>query len=129
MIEESVYQRILLADDDPAASLALRVLLEYEGLDVAVARDGGEALRYLHANGPPHLVLLDICMPGMDGWAFMDALTRHPTWLGVPVVVLTGAADISPDEVRALGADDLLRKPVDPEQLLATVSRYAWAGA
>lgn len=128
-MEESVYQRVLVADDDPGARHALRLLLEQEGLDVAVACDGSEALRYLHENGPPHLVLLDISMPGMDGWAFMDALTRHPTWLGVAVIVLTGAADISPADVRTLGADDLLRKPVDPDHLIAIVSRYAWAGA
>ncbi|HKI30474.1 MAG TPA: hypothetical protein VKA46_01185 [Gemmataceae bacterium] len=46
----------------------------------------------------------------------------------MPVVVLTGAADVSPDDVRDLGADDLLRKPVDADELIATVSRYAWAG-
>jgi two-component system chemotaxis response regulator CheY len=128
-MEESVYQRVLVADDDPGARRALRCLLEREGLDVAVACNGVEALHYMQENGPPHLVLLDISMPGMDGWAFMDALTHNPTWLGVAVVVLTGAADISAQDVRALGADDLLRKPVDPDHLIAIVSRYAWAGA
>jgi two-component system, chemotaxis family, chemotaxis protein CheY len=127
-MEESVYQTVLLAEDDPAAREAIRLLLESEGLDVAVAGDGDEALRFLRENGPPHLVLLDLCMPGTDGWAFMDALTRHPLWLGVPVIVLTGAAGVSTEEVRALGADDLLRKPVDPDELIAIVSRYAWAG-
>ena len=128
-MEESVYQRVLLADDDAGTRESVRLLLELEGLDVAVAADGREALRFLQENGPPHLILLDLSMPDMDGWTFMEALTRNPTWLGVPVVVLTGAAEISADDVRAFGADDLLRKPVDPEELIATVSRYAWAGA
>jgi CheY-like chemotaxis protein len=128
-VEESVYQRVLLAEDDPATRDAVRALLEGEGLDVAVAGNGDEALRLLRESGPPHLVLLDLSMPGTDGWAFLDALTRHPTWLGVPVVVLTGAAHVKAEDVRALGADDLLRKPVDPDELIATVSRYAWAGA
>jgi CheY-like chemotaxis protein len=128
-VEESVYQRVLLVEDDACAREAVRVLLEREGLDVAVAADGREALRLLRENGPPHLVLLDLSMPDMDGWTFMEALTRHPTWLGVPVVVLTGAPGVSAADVRAFGADDLLRKPVDPDELIATVSRYAWAGA
>jgi CheY-like chemotaxis protein len=128
MVEESIYQRVLLAEDDPTSREAVRILLEREGLDVAVAGNGEEALRFLRENGPPHLVLLDLSMPGTDGWGFMDALTRHPTWLGVPVVVLTGAAGVTAEDVRALGADDLLRKPVDPDELISTVSRYAWAG-
>ena len=127
-MEESVYQTVLLAEDDAATRQAMRLLLESEGLDVALAADGDEALRFLRENGPPHLVLLDLSMPGTDGWAFMDALTRHPMWLGVPVIVLTGAAGVSAEDVRALGADDLLHKPVDPDELLAIVSRYAWAG-
>ena len=128
-MEESVYQKVLLAEDDAASREALRVLLEREGLDVAVAADGREALRFLQQNGPPHLILLDLSMPGMDGWTFMDALTRHPNWLGVPVIVISGAAGVTADDVRAFGADDLLRKPVDPDELIAVVSRYAWAGA
>jgi len=78
-VEESVYQKVLLAEDDPATRESVRLLLEQEGLDVAVVADGREALRFLRENGPPHLILLDLSMPGMDGWTFMDALTRHPT--------------------------------------------------
>ncbi len=128
-MEEPNYQQVLLVEDDDAARETVRVLLEREGLDVSVAADGRAALDRLREDGPPHLVLLDLSMPDMDGWTFMEALTRQPTWLGVPVVVLTGAADVTPADVRAFGADDLLRKPVDADELIATVSRYAWAGA
>ncbi len=127
-MEESVYQKVLLVEDNVGTREAVRLLLEGEGLDVAVAADGGEALRILRENGTPQLILLDLSMPDMDGWTFMEALTRHPVWLGVPVVVLTGAADVSAADVRAFGADDLLRKPVDADELIATVSRYAWTG-
>jgi CheY-like chemotaxis protein len=128
-VEESVYQKVLLAEDDPCSREAVRLLLEREGHDVAVAANGSEALRLLRENGTPHLILLDLSMPDMDGWTFLEALTRHPVWLGVPVVVITGAAGVTADDVRAFGADDLLRKPVDPDELIATVSRYAWAGS
>jgi two-component system, chemotaxis family, chemotaxis protein CheY len=127
-MEEAVYQKVLLVEDNLSARESVRLLLEHEGLDVAVAANGHEALHFLRENGTPHLILLDLSMPDMDGWAFMDALTRHPIWLGVPVIVVSGAADVTVEDVRDFGADDLLRKPVDPDELIATVSRYAWAG-
>jgi CheY-like chemotaxis protein len=119
---------ILIVDDDPATSDVLRLFLEHEGHNVIVAAEGGEALRLLREQGPPSLILLDLGMPGLDGWGFMDVLARHPEWSGVPVVVLTGDKHVTPGELLALGADDLLHKPVTPEELLATVDRYSWAG-
>jgi CheY-like chemotaxis protein len=116
---------ILLVDDDPDTSESLRLFLEREGYDVAVAGEGGEALRLLAERGEPDLILLDLAMPGMDGWGLMDALARHPRWVGTPVVVLTAAWDVSPEDVLDLGADGVLRKPVAPEALLAIVERYS----
>jgi CheY-like chemotaxis protein len=128
-VEELGYQQVLVVEDDACSRETVCILLEREGVDVVAAADGREALRLLRENGPPHLILLDLSMPDMDGWTFLEALTRDPTWLGVPVVVLTGDGAVSAADVRNFGADDLLRKPVDPDELIAIVSRYAWAGA
>ncbi len=116
---------ILLVEDDQDTSEILRLFLEREGYDVALAAEGGEALRLLRERGEPDLILLDLAMPGMDGWGFMDALARHPRWVGTPVVVLTASWDVSAQDVLALGADGMLRKPVMPDELLATVERYS----
>jgi CheY-like chemotaxis protein len=119
---------ILLVDDDSDTSESLRLFLEREGYEVAVAAEGGEALRLLSERGEPDLILLDLNMPGMDGWGLMDALARHPHWIGTPVIVLTAAWEVSAEDVLALGADGMLRKPVTPDLLLATVERYSSGG-
>jgi CheY-like chemotaxis protein len=116
---------ILLVEDDPDTSESLRLFLEREGHEVALAGEGGEALRLLAQRGEPDLILLDLTMPGMDGWGLMDVLARHPRWVGTPVIVLTASWQVSPEDVLALGADGLLRKPVAPDALLATVERYS----
>jgi CheY-like chemotaxis protein len=119
---------ILVVDDDPDTCDALHSFLEREGHEVATAHEGGEALRHLEEHGPPGLILLDLGLPGLDGWGFMRELARHPRWVGTPVVVLTAEAGVSAAEVIDLGADGLLLKPVEPDELLATVDRYCWAG-
>ena len=119
---------ILLVDDDDDTSDILRFFLEREGYDVLIAREGGEALRIMTERGEPDLILLDLAMPGMDGRGVMEALARHPRWVGTPVVVLTASWDVSAPDVLALGADGLLRKPVTPDELLATVERYSSGG-
>ena len=119
---------ILLVDDDDDTADILRFFLEREGYEVVTAREGGEALRVMSERGEPDLMLLDLAMPGMDGWGVMDALARHPRWVGTPVVVLTASWQVSPEDVLALGADAMLRKPVMPDALLATVERYSSGG-
>jgi CheY-like chemotaxis protein len=116
---------ILLVDDDDDTSDILRFFLEREGYDVVTAREGGEALRVMTERGEPNLILLDLAMPGMDGFGVMDALARHPRWVGTPVVVLTASWEVSAADVQALGADGMLRKPVKPDELLAAVERYS----
>jgi two-component system, OmpR family, alkaline phosphatase synthesis response regulator PhoP len=119
---------ILLVDDDRETSDILRFFLEREGYDVVLAREGTEALGVMAERGEPDLILLDLAMPGMDGWGLMDAMAHHPRWVGTPVVVLTASWEVSPEDVLALGADGMLRKPVTPEELLATVERYSSGG-
>jgi CheY-like chemotaxis protein len=123
MEENTVHAILIVEDDNPTRNL-LRILLEKEGFDVAIAADGRGALEHLQAHGLPCAILLDLSMPGMDGWQFMDALARHPTWIGVAVILLTGADDVTLEDALVMGADELLRKPVDPETLLDVIDRY-----
>ncbi len=100
---------VLVVDDDPDMRRRLRSVLERDGWSVAEAGDGADALRsVLHA--PPRLVLLDLTMPVMDGFAFLHRLRETPGCSDLPVVVLS-ARDISPAEREALSdADRILRK-------------------
>jgi CheY-like chemotaxis protein len=92
---------ILVVEDDAAARDATNRLPEKLGYVVGEAANGVEALRWLEANAKPALILLDLMMPEMDGFAFIEAMQRRPTMHDVPVVVLT-AKELSADEKQML---------------------------
>jgi DNA-binding response OmpR family regulator len=109
---------ILIAEDDADVRGMVAGLLERAGHVVVTAGEGREALRLLHARRP-RLVLLDVEMPGMDGW---QALERIREISDVPVLMLTASGE-EPDRVRGLreGADDYVTKPFGRQELLARV--------
>jgi signal transduction histidine kinase/DNA-binding response OmpR family regulator/HAMP domain-containing protein len=81
--------KVLVVEDDAAARKATRRMIEKMGLEAAAAANGREALRWLAENEAPSLVLLDLMMPEIDGFAFLDAFRAAPAWAEIPVVVLT----------------------------------------
>lgn len=107
---------ILVIDDDPDIREALGGVLELEGYSVQAFGDAREALAWLDAGHAPALVLLDLMMPGMNGWQFLAALEERPRLGKLPVVVLTGAR-----ESNGLHVSALLKKPVDLDVLLEAV--------
>jgi DNA-binding response OmpR family regulator len=110
--------RILVVDDDDDIRGLLRTLLERAGHEVSDAPDGREGLRRLYADSPD-LVILDVAMPGLDGWATLERI-REVT--DVPVLMLT-ARDAELERVRGLqsGADDYVVKPFGRQELVARV--------
>lgn len=110
--------RILLVDDDPAVLSSLRRALEIEGYEVILAEDGETALT-VTADRNPDLVLLDIMLPGIDGFTVCQRLRARSS---TPILMLT-AKDTVPDRVAGLdrGADDYLVKPFALDELLARV--------
>ncbi|MFB4279501.1 response regulator [Nonomuraea sp. MTCD27] len=110
--------RVLVVDDEPQILRALRVNLAARQYEVAVAPDGGTALR-LAADWHPDLVILDLGLPDLDGVEVIQGLRG---WTSIPIIVLSGRAD-STDKVDALdaGADDYVTKPFSIDELLARV--------
>jgi DNA-binding response OmpR family regulator len=110
--------RILVVDDDDDIRGLLRTLLERAGHEVSDASDGREGLRELYA-GSPDLVILDVAMPGLDGWATLERIREVSD---VPVLMLT-ARDAEVERVRGLkgGADDYVVKPFGRQELVARV--------
>jgi two-component system KDP operon response regulator KdpE len=110
--------RVLVVDDDPQILRALRINLRARHYDVAVAVDGGEALRRA-ADWRPELVVLDLGLPDVDG---VDVIHGLRGWTQVPIVVLSGRSG-SKDKVDALdaGADDYVTKPFGIDELLARI--------
>jgi DNA-binding response OmpR family regulator len=111
--------KILLVDDEPAIADNLAPFLERSGLDVAVAANGEEALQQAASFGP-HLIVLDILMPKMDGREALRRLRQSDDW--TPVILLTQVGE-STERAMALeeGADDYLNKPFDPHELVARI--------
>ncbi len=116
--------RVLVVDDDPLTREAMRQALAEVGYAVDVAADGGEALALLRRGRPHDLVLLDLFMPGVDGWQFLEQRKRDPALAAVPVVVVS-AADPCQARALALGAADHLQKPVEPASVAEKVRGLA----
>jgi len=112
--------RILLVEDERGVREAVSTFLTEQGYDVVTAPDGRRGLDLLRESAAFDLVILDIRMPGLNGWEFRAEQKSDAALAAIPVVVLTG--DASP-QARAIDADALLGKPVVPAQLLATVRR------
>ena len=111
--------RVLVIDDEEDVLVLLRELLERAGFEVTVARGGEDGLRALQAGLEPELVILDVAMPGIDGWGVLERVRAASD---VPVLMLT-ARTSELEKVRGLraGADDYVAKPFGRQELLARI--------
>ena len=110
---------VLVVDDDPDLLEVTRFVLESEGFAVETAKHGQEALAVLRTGEPPGLVLLDLMMPVMNGWTFLEELAKIPSLQEIPVVVLTAS-----EAEGVPGAMEILRKPIDLGALIEAAERY-----
>jgi CheY-like chemotaxis protein/signal transduction histidine kinase len=117
--DEDRKRTVLVVDDDYDLRETMRDVLEDEGYIVETASNGQEALDCLRDGNSPEVVVLDLMMPVMDGWHFLDELKREPALADIPVVVMSA----SQEGLRGLGAKEFLSKPLDYHKLVATVDR------
>jgi two-component system, OmpR family, alkaline phosphatase synthesis response regulator PhoP len=113
--------RVLVIDDEAPIRLLCRVNLEAEGMSVIEAGDGPGGLE-LARSEQPEVILLDVMMPGLDGWRVAEHLLEDPTTREIPIVFLTARADIR-DRARGmdLGGLDYVTKPFNPVELASLV--------
>jgi DNA-binding response OmpR family regulator len=114
---------VMVVDDDPNALDIVRTFLESKGYRVTTAKDGNEALAQLD-EVKPAIVLLDVMMPGMDGWEVARIIKNHPSFASTRVVMLTARSDFADkhEGLRA-GADDYIVKPIQLRELGERVER------
>ena len=117
-------KRVLIVEDDQELRRLYRQALVLGGYDVKEARGGFEALRHLD-HQTPDIVVLDLAMPGVDGYAVRNELAAQAHTRHIPIVVITG----STEDLQWLDVKCLLRKPVQPDDLLRTVAQCLASGA
>ncbi|MDC2957218.1 HAMP domain-containing protein [Streptomyces gilvifuscus] len=118
-------QKVLIVDDDIRNVFALTSVLEQHGLSVLYAENGREGIEVLEQHDDVAVVLMDIMMPEMDGYATTSAIRRMPQFAGLPIIALTAKA-MKGDREKAIesGASDYVTKPVDPDHLLTVMEQW-----
>lgn len=113
--------RVLIVDDEPNIVVSLEFLMRQEGYEVAVAADGEQALIEL-AEFDPHLVLLDVMMPKLNGFEVLQRIRTDSSLPNPAVVMLTARGrEAEAEKGRALGADRYVTKPFSTQELVAVV--------
>ncbi|WP_208766384.1 HAMP domain-containing protein [Streptomyces chryseus] len=118
-------EKVLIVDDDIRNVFALTSVLEQHGLSVLYAENGREGIEVLEQHDDVTVVLMDIMMPEMDGYATTTAIRRMPQFSGLPIIALTAKA-MKGDREKAIesGASDYVTKPVDPDHLLSVMDQW-----
>jgi len=114
-------KQILVVDDREALLAAIQDILEIEGYTILTATDGMKALEVMEETRPD-LIVADILMPQMDGYAFYEAVRARQDWASIPFIFLTAKAereDVS--KGMDLGAEEYITKPFEPQELLLAV--------
>ncbi len=112
--------RILVVEDDESIRETFKLALEVQGYTVFTASNGKEAIDLLQKISRPSLILLDLMMPVMDGWGFVEELEKKGNFSSVPVVVVSAFTE----KAKPIKAKAIVKKPVDLDLLFDVVSRY-----
>jgi DNA-binding response OmpR family regulator len=122
-MSQVVSASILVVDDEPNIVLSLEFLLKQAGFRVRTVSNGEAALAAI-AQEPPDLVLLDVMIPGRDGYAVCQEVRSNPAWRDMRIIMLTAkGGDIQREKGLSLGADEYLTKPFSTRELVELVRR------
>ena len=114
---------VLVVDDVADNLRLLQLVLEMEGYRVELADSGAIALSKIQES-PPDLVLLDVMMPNMNGFEVTHCLRQHEELSLLPIVLVTADREINFEQALAMGANDIICKPVDMDELLVRVDKW-----
>jgi DNA-binding response OmpR family regulator len=123
------HKKILIVDDEPNIVISLEFLMQQSGYEVAIARNGEEALEKI-ASFEPDLVLLDIMLPLLNGFEVCQRMRENPQWNRTKVIMLSAKGrEIDVSKGIALGADAYVTKPFSTKDLISQVQRLLATGA
>jgi CheY-like chemotaxis protein len=115
---------ILVVDDDADLRETLQMLLEEAGFSVTAAANGHAALERLRRGAHPSLILLDLMMPEMNGWQFLEHARRDASLGSIPIVIMTAHKSPALPPLPPWPPEEVLYKPFDAAKLLATIARH-----
>ena len=116
-------QKILIVDDEPNIVIPLQFLMEQNGYRTLVAQSGEEALESI-SKEKPDLVLLDIMLPGVDGFEVCEIVRLNPEWRNTRIIFLTAKGrDVDIAKGMVLGADEYITKPFSNQQIIEAVTK------
>ena len=116
-------QKILIVDDEPNIVIPLQFLMEQNGYNILVAQSGEEALEMI-SKEKPDLVLLDIMLPGVDGFEVCEIVRLNPEWRNIKIIFLTAKGrDVDIAKGMVLGADEYITKPFSNQQIIDAVKK------
>jgi CheY-like chemotaxis protein len=124
--EDGQRKRVLVVEDAPDIRDSMRELLEMDGYPVTTAENGKVALDVLESMPPPCLILLDLMMPVMDGFEFLERLQRHPNFKHFEVLLISANRDIH-RAAKMPGVIGYLYKPFDLDQLMTIIEEHCCA--
>lgn len=116
-------EKILVIEDDPGALRLVQYTLEHEGYRVLTATNGLAGLKKAQSEGPD-LIILDVMLPGMDGFEICQRLRGEPQTAGLSILMLSAKAqEVDKTTGLKVGADDYLPKPADPAEIILRVGK------
>jgi CheY-like chemotaxis protein len=113
---------LLIVEDEQWSRWTLTRILELKGYRVIAVADGRQALSTLQAGIVPNAILLDMLLPILDGWHFLDQLHDNPAWTSIPIIVMTGIV-LSPEWAQDHGCAGFLKKPIEVDRLFHELRR------
>ncbi|PID52654.1 MAG: response regulator [Candidatus Moraniibacteriota bacterium] len=124
--EQNEKKMIMIAEDDAFIGDIYEVKLKDAGFDVVLANNGRDAIEKLESGVRPHIILLDIVMPYMDGFDVLEAINNREEWKEIPIVLLTNLSQKEDvDRGMSLGAKDyLIKSHFTPTEVLSKVEKY-----
>jgi CheY-like chemotaxis protein len=110
----------MVIEDDPDIRELLEETLDLEGFPTTSARNGAEAMESLRSQPPPRVIVLDLMMPKMNGWEFLESKRSLPELKPIPVIILSA---VGSDHIDETLADEVISKPIDLRVLIEAVRR------
>lgn len=119
--QPQIKKRVLIVEDEKAIRDMMIAILEVEGYSVVAAANGKQGIEAIQSGTPPHVVLLDMMMPVMNGWDFLDFARTNARTAKIPVVVVSAYAEIA----KSVSPQGVVPKPIQLKTLLAAIEKCA----